>query len=87
MSYTENYNICHNLQTSFCIIVNKSQCLPLGEPDPVLSDLAHVEKTKYILLSRHRNVGENQHMKITNRSFENVSQFKYLGTTETNKKI
>jgi hypothetical protein len=44
----------------------------------------NVEKTKYMLLSRQKNVGQNRDIKIENRSFENVSQFKYLGTTVTN---
>jgi hypothetical protein len=44
----------------------------------------NVEKTKYMLLSRQQNVGQNRDMKIANRYFENVSQFKYLGTTITN---
>jgi hypothetical protein len=44
----------------------------------------NVDKTKYMLLSRHQNVGQNWDIKIANRSFENVSQFKYLGTTVTN---
>jgi hypothetical protein len=38
-----------------------------------------VEKTKCMLLSRHQNVGQNRDIKIENRSFENVSQFRYLG--------
>jgi hypothetical protein len=37
-----------------------------------------------MLLSRHQNVGQNRDIKIANRSFENVSQLKYLGTTVTN---
>jgi hypothetical protein len=41
----------------------------------------NVEKTKCILLSRHQNVGQNRDIKIANRSFENASQFKYLGMT------
>jgi hypothetical protein len=41
----------------------------------------NVEKTEYMLLSRHQNVGQNRDIKIANRSFENVSQLKYLGTT------
>jgi hypothetical protein len=45
------------------------------------------EKTKYMLLSRHQNVGQNRDIKIANRSFENVSQFKYLGTTVTNQNL
>jgi hypothetical protein len=30
----------------------------------------NVEKTKYMLLSRHQNVGQNRHIKITGRSFK-----------------
>jgi hypothetical protein len=33
----------------------------------------NVEKTKYMLLSRHQNVGQNWDIKIASRSFENVS--------------
>jgi hypothetical protein len=47
----------------------------------------NIEKTKYMLLSRHQNAGQNRDMKIANRSFENVSQFKYLGTTVTNQNL
>jgi hypothetical protein len=37
-----------------------------------------------MLLSHHQNVVRNRDIKIANRSFGNVSQFKYLGTTVTN---
>jgi hypothetical protein len=47
----------------------------------------HVEKTKYMLLSRHQNAGQNRDIKIANRSFENVSQFKYLGITVINQNL
>jgi hypothetical protein len=47
----------------------------------------NVEKTKYILLSRHHNSGQNRNKKIANRSFENVSPFKYLRTTVTNQNL
>jgi hypothetical protein len=33
----------------------------------------NVEKTKYMLLSHHQNVGQNCDTKITNSSFDNVS--------------
>jgi ribosomal protein S2 len=44
----------------------------------------NAEKTKYMLLSRNQNAGQNHNIKIANRSFENVTQFKYLGMTVTN---
>jgi hypothetical protein len=47
----------------------------------------NVEKTKYMLLSRHQNVGQNRDIKIANRSFENMSQFKFLATTVTNQNL
>jgi hypothetical protein len=46
-----------------------------------------VEKSKYMLLSSRENVGENPDIKIANRSFENVSQLKYLRTTVTNQNL
>jgi hypothetical protein len=45
----------------------------------------NVEKTKYMLLSRHQNVGQIRDIKIANRSFENVSQFKYLDDSNKSK--
>jgi hypothetical protein len=46
-----------------------------------------VEKTTYMLLSRHQNVGQSRDIKIANKSFGNVSQFKYLGTTVTDQNL
>jgi hypothetical protein len=45
----------------------------------------NTEKTKYMLLSRQQNAGQNYGIKVANRCIENVAQFKYLGTTITNK--
>jgi hypothetical protein len=36
-----------------------------------------------MLLSGHQNAGQNHNIKTANRSFENIAQFKYLGTTVT----
>jgi hypothetical protein len=47
----------------------------------------NVERTKYILLYRHQNVGQNWDIKIANRCSENVSQFKYLRTTVINQNL
>jgi hypothetical protein len=40
----------------------------------------NTEKTKYMLLSRHQNAEQNYDIKIADRCFENVAQFRYLGT-------
>jgi hypothetical protein len=47
----------------------------------------NVEKTKYMLVTRDQNAGQNREIKIGNRSFENVLQFRYLGTTVTNQNL
>jgi hypothetical protein len=44
----------------------------------------NAEKTKYMIVSRHPNSGQNQNIRIVNESFENVAKFRYLGTTLTN---
>jgi hypothetical protein len=47
----------------------------------------NVEKTKYMLLTRHQNVDQCWDVKLANRSFENWSQFAYLATTVTNQNL
>jgi hypothetical protein len=46
----------------------------------------YTQKTKYMLLSRHQNAGQNCDIRIGNRCFVNVAQFRYLGTTIKNQK-
>ena len=41
----------------------------------------NAEKTKYMVMSQNQNAGRSHNMKIDNRSFEMVEEFKYLGTT------
>jgi hypothetical protein len=36
------------------------------------------EETKYMFLSHHQNLGQNHDMKIANRCFEKVAQFRYM---------
>jgi hypothetical protein len=40
-----------------------------------------------MLLSHHHNAGQSHDIKIANKSFENVAQFRYLGTTVTNQNL
>jgi hypothetical protein len=44
----------------------------------------NAEKTKYMIMSRHPNSGQNPNIRIDNESFENVAKFEYLGMTLTN---
>jgi hypothetical protein len=46
----------------------------------------NAKETKFMLLSRHQNAGQND-IKTDNRSFENVAQFKHLGTKTTNQNL
>jgi sorting nexin-29 len=47
----------------------------------------NVEKTKKMLVSCYQNAEQNLDIKIGKRSFENVSQFKYLRMTVTNQHL
>jgi hypothetical protein len=40
-----------------------------------------------MLLSRHQNSEQNQDIKRAKRCLENAAQFKYLGTTGTNRNL
>jgi hypothetical protein len=40
-----------------------------------------------MLLSRRQNEGQNRNIKIPDRCFENVAQFRYLETTITNQNL
>jgi len=35
----------------------------------------NTEKTKYMVVSRHQNVGQNHNLLIANRYFKNVAKF------------
>jgi hypothetical protein len=42
------------------------------------------DKTKYMVMSRDQNAVRRHNIKLENRSFERVEEFKYLGTKLTN---
>jgi hypothetical protein len=43
------------------------------------------ENTKYMVMSQNQNAEKNHNIKIDNKSFETVEEFKNFGTTLTNK--
>jgi hypothetical protein len=45
--------------------------------------LINAEKTKYMIMSRCQNTGQNQNVRIANESFETLTKFKYLWTALT----
>jgi hypothetical protein len=47
----------------------------------------NTKKTKYMLLSSNQNAGQSYDINIANTCFENVSKFRYLGTTITNQNL
>jgi hypothetical protein len=44
----------------------------------------NAEKTKYIFMSRYQTTGQNHNIRVTDISFESVTNFKYLGIIVTN---
>jgi hypothetical protein len=45
----------------------------------------NADKTKYMIMSRDQNAARSYSLKLDNSSTERVEEFKYLGTTLTNK--
>jgi hypothetical protein len=48
---------------------------------------ANREKTTYMLMPCYQNAGKNHNIKIADKSFANVAEFKYLGTIVTNQNL
>jgi len=46
---------------------------------------ANLDRCKYMIMSRDQNAGRSHSVKTDNSSIERVEEFKYLGTTLTNK--
>jgi hypothetical protein len=44
----------------------------------------NAEKTMYMVMSQDQHTGQNYNIKIGDKSFSRVEQFRYLGTTLTN---
>jgi hypothetical protein len=79
LAYTDDVNL---LSDSVNTIKENSETLIEASRDIDLE--INIEKSKYMIMSRHPNSGQNQNIKIANELFEKVAKFKYLGTTLTN---
>jgi hypothetical protein len=66
---------------------NEKHTHTLTDASKEVGQEVNTDKTKCMLLSRHRNGGRNHDIKISDRCFENVAQLKYLGTTVTNRNL
>jgi hypothetical protein len=77
--YADDVNL---LDDSVNTIKEKTEILLEASRDIGLE--INAEKTKYMIMSRHPNSGQNHNIKRANESFENVAKFKYLRTTLTN---
>jgi hypothetical protein len=44
----------------------------------------NMEKTKYMFMSHHQTTEQNHYTKVANKSFENVTKFKYFIIMATN---
>jgi hypothetical protein len=79
LAYADDVNL---LGDSVNTIKENSETLL--EASRVIGLEINAEKTKYIIMSRYPNPGQNQNIRIANESFEKVAKFKYLGLTLTN---
>jgi hypothetical protein len=59
----------------------------LADASKEVGQETNAEKTKYMLLSLHQNAWQNHDNIIADKFFENVAQFKYLGTTVINQNV
>jgi hypothetical protein len=64
------------------IIKKNTEALVVASKEIALE--VNSEKSKYMVMSRNQNAGQNHNIKLDNKYFERVEQFKYLGTTLTN---
>jgi hypothetical protein len=78
--YADDVNI---LGKSINAIKKSTEALVVASKEIGLE--VNVEKSKYMVMSRNQNAGQNHKIKIDNKSFERVEQFKYLGTNLTNR--
>jgi len=59
-------------------ILKKTDALVAASKETGLE--VNADKTKYMVMSRDQNAGRSHNIKIDNRSFERMEEFKYLRT-------
>ena len=64
-------------------IKKNTEALLVGSKESGLE--VNADKTKYMVMARDQNAGRSHNIKTSIRSFERVEEFKYFGTTLTNK--
>jgi sorting nexin-29 len=74
--YADDVN---TLGGSICTIKKNTEALIVTSKEIGLD--VNIEKTKYMVMCRDQNAGQNHTIKIRNESLERVEEFKYLGTT------
>ena len=78
------YSLCADAISGISSLLAVKMVHLVDRRDPFkISNLVY--KTKYMFMSRDQNAGRSYSMKIDNSSIERVEEFKYLGTTLTNR--
>ena len=80
MVYADDVNI---LGGSLHTMKRNTEALVVATKESGLE--VNADKTKCMVIFRDQNAGRSHSMKIGNSSIERVEEFKYLGTTLTNK--
>jgi len=80
LAYADDVNI---LEGSVHTVKESAEALVVATKETGLE--VNADKTKYMIMSRDQNAGRSHSMKIDNSCIERAEDFKYLGTTLTNK--
>ena len=80
LAYADDVNI---LGGSIQTVKENAEALVVATKEIGLEENA--DKTKYMVMSREQTAGLSHAMKVDNSSIERVEEFKYLGTTLTNR--